>query len=44
MELIVLSSLEKVFSDEKPSAEAFSGFSMLKNEKRQCRDRGIAEP
>ncbi|MBR4858055.1 MAG: DUF4091 domain-containing protein [Clostridia bacterium] len=33
MELIVLSSLEKVFSDEKPSAEAFSGFSMLKNEK-----------
>ncbi len=33
MELIILSSLEKVFSDEKPSAEAFGGFSMLKNEK-----------
>lgn len=33
MELIILSSLEKVFFDEKPSAEAFGRFSMLKNEK-----------
>ena len=33
MELIILSSLEKVFFDEKPSAEDFGGFSMLKNEK-----------
>ena len=33
MELIILSSLEKVFSDEKPSAKAFGGFSMLKNER-----------
>ncbi len=33
MELIILSSLEKVFSDEKPSAKAFDGFSMLKNER-----------
>ncbi len=33
MELIILSSLEKVFADEKPSAKKFSGFSMLKNER-----------
>ena len=33
MELIILSSLEKVFSDEKPKAKAFEKFSMLKNEK-----------
>ncbi len=33
MELIILSSLEKVFSDEKPSAKVFDGFSMLKNER-----------
>ena len=33
MEFILLSSLEKVFSDEKPSAESFGGFSMLKNER-----------
>ncbi len=33
MEFILLSSLEKVFSDERPSAEAFGGFSMLKNER-----------
>ena len=32
MEFILLSSLEKVFSDEKPAAPALSGFSMLKNE------------
>ena len=32
MEFVLLSSLEKVFSDEKPSAEAYGGFSMLKNE------------
>lgn len=33
MEILVLSSLEKVFSDERPSAESFKGFSMLKNER-----------
>ena len=33
MEILVLSSLEKVFSDERPSAEVFKGFSMLKNER-----------
>ncbi len=33
MELIVLSSLEKVFFDEKPSASAINGFSMMKNER-----------
>ena len=33
MELIILSSLEKVFADEKPNAEKFESFSMLKNEK-----------
>ena len=33
MELIILSSLEKVFFDEKPQAKAFKGFSMLKNER-----------
>lgn len=33
MELILLSSLEKVFSDEKPSAQSFGGFSMMKNER-----------
>lgn len=33
MELIILSSLEKVFADEKPSAKEFKGFSMLKNER-----------
>ncbi len=33
MELIILSSLEKVFSDEKPCAKVFDGFSMLKNER-----------
>ena len=33
MELIVLSSLEKVFYDEKPSAQELKKFSMLKNER-----------
>lgn len=33
MESIVLSSLEKVFSDEKPIAPEFKKFSMLKNER-----------
>lgn len=33
MELIILSSLEKVFGDEKPKAKAFESFSMLKNER-----------
>ncbi len=33
MEILVLSSLEKVFSDERPSAAEFKGFSMLKNER-----------
>lgn len=33
MELIVLSSLEKVFYDEKPSAQELKNFSMLKNER-----------
>lgn len=33
MEFIILSSLEKVFSDEKPSAPEFKRFSMLKNER-----------
>lgn len=33
MEFICLSSLEKVFSDERPSAKEFTGFSMLKNER-----------
>lgn len=33
MEIFVLSSLEKVFSDERPSTSEFKGFSMLKNER-----------
>lgn len=33
MELMILSSLEKVFSDEKPSAPELKSFSMLKNER-----------
>ena len=33
MEILVLSSLEKVFSDERPSAAEFKGFSMLRNER-----------
>ena len=33
MELFILSSLEKVFYDEKPSAPEYKCFSMLKNEK-----------
>jgi hypothetical protein len=33
MEFIILSSLEKVFMDEKPNAVDFKGFSMLKNER-----------
>lgn len=33
MEIFVLSSLEKVFSDEKPSVSELKGFSMLKNER-----------
>ncbi len=33
MELIILSSLEKVFADEKPKAKPYGGFSMLKNER-----------
>lgn len=33
MELRILSSLEKVFSDEKPSAPEFKSFSMFKNER-----------
>ena len=33
MEILILSSLEKVFSDERPSAAEFKGFSMLKNER-----------
>lgn len=33
MELIILSSLEKVFFDEKPEGKSISGFSMLKNER-----------
>lgn len=34
MEILILSSLEKVFSDEKPSAAKYEGFSMLKNERK----------
>ena len=33
MELIILSSLEKVFNDEKPTAKPLTAFSMLKNER-----------
>lgn len=33
MELIILSSLEKVFCDERPSAKPLTKFSMLKNER-----------
>ncbi len=33
MELIILSSLEKVFNDERPSAKPLTKFSMLKNER-----------
>lgn len=33
MELLFLSSLEKVFADEKPSAPEYKRFSMLKNER-----------
>ena len=33
MDILVLSSLEKVFSDERPSAPEFKSFSMLKNER-----------
>ncbi len=33
MEMIILSSLEKVFYDEKPTVSEFRGFSMLKNER-----------
>lgn len=33
MELLILSSLEKVFSDERPSAPEHKSFSMLKNER-----------
>lgn len=33
MELLFLSPLEKVFSDEKPSAPEFKSFSMLRNER-----------
>lgn len=33
MELIILSSLEKVFYDERPSAKPLTKFSMLKNER-----------
>lgn len=33
MEILALSSLEKVFYDERPNAEEIKGFSMLKNER-----------
>ena len=33
MELLILSSLEKVFADERPSAPECKSFSMLKNER-----------
>lgn len=33
MELLILSSLEKVFANERPSAPEINGFSMLKNER-----------
>lgn len=33
MELLILSPLEKVFSDEKPSAPGYKSFSMLRNER-----------
>ena len=33
MDFMILSSLEKVFSDEKPSAPEYKRFSMLKNER-----------
>ncbi|MBQ3007658.1 MAG: DUF4091 domain-containing protein [Clostridia bacterium] len=33
MELLILSSLEKVFSDEKPIAPEYKSFSMLRNER-----------
>ena len=33
MELLILSSLIKVFSDEKPNAPEYKKFSMLKNER-----------
>ncbi len=33
MELLILSSLEKVFADEKPSAPEYKMFSMLRNER-----------
>ena len=34
MELLILSSLEKVFADEKPSAPRYEKFSMLRNERK----------
>ena len=34
MEMLILSSLEKVFADEKPSAPQYKKFSMLKNERK----------
>ena len=33
IQFLILSSFAKVFSDEKPSDENFSSFSMLKNER-----------
>lgn len=33
MDALIISSLEKVFSDERPNAPEFQGFSMLKNER-----------
>lgn len=37
MKIIALSSLEKVFHDEAPSAPEYKSFSMLKNEQRSFR-------
>lgn len=34
MEMLILSSLEKVFADERPSADEYKSFSMLKNERK----------
>lgn len=34
MDILALSSLEKVFCDERPTAEEIKGFSMLKNERK----------
>ncbi len=43
MELLILSSLEKVFSDEKPDTKEYKSFSMLKNERSSFQAAFLAE-